>query len=89
MTNEEYKDREERMYSVVQTISTKALDVLKNGEIPVNKGYDDCSEVFRYQKHLFNVGYGFSDLTDLVEELGKVLFELEIEYKHGDKHERT
>ena len=57
MTNEEYKDREERMYSVVQTISTKALDVLKNGEILINKGYDDCSEVFRYQKHLFNVGY--------------------------------
>lgn len=89
MTNEEYKAREERMYSVVRAISVKALNVLTNGKTLINKGFDDCSEGFRYQKHLFNVGYGFSDLTDLVEELGKVLFELEIEYKHGDKHERT
>nr|DAM43717.1 MAG TPA: hypothetical protein [Caudoviricetes sp.] len=85
MTNEEYKEREERMYSVVQAISGKTLNVLKNGRSIINVAYDDCSEVFRYQKHLFNVGYGFSDLTDLVEELGKVLFELEIEYKQNHK----
>lgn len=85
MTNEEYKEREERMYSVVQAISGKTLNVLKNGRSIINVAYDDCSEAFRYQKHLFNVGYGFSDLTDLVEELGKVLFELEIEYKQNHK----
>lgn len=85
MTNEEYKEREERMYSVVQAISGKTLNVLKNGRSIINVAYDDCSEGFRYQKHLFNVGYGFSDLTDLVEELGKVLFELEIEYKQNHK----
>ena len=86
MTDQEYKDREERLYKAIQAIAEKALCVSSGGRTLVDGAYRNETEAFRYRKHLNNAEYGFEDLFNLVGELGKVLEELEEEYEEEEEN---
>lgn len=80
MTDQEYKDREERLYNAMQAISEKALCVASGGRTLINGAYKNETEAFRYRKHLNNAEYGFESLFSLVGKFVKLLEELEEEY---------
>ncbi len=86
MTDQEYKDREERLYKAIHAISEKALCVSSGGRTLVDGAYKNETEAFRYRKHLNNAEYGFEDLFNLIGELGRVLEELEEEYTEEGKN---
>lgn len=86
MTDQEYKDREERLYNAMQAISEKALCFASGGRSLVNGAYKNAPERFRYRKHLNSAEYGFENLFNLIGELGKVIEELEEEYEEEERN---
>lgn len=93
MTDREFEDRERLLYEIVQFIVERATCIALGGRNYMDLTYRDDTRINRYRKHLDCVGYGLSDLWDLIKKLRDVLSELEIEYdqqpKEGDKHERS
>lgn len=84
MNEQEYKDREERLYNAIHAISEKALCFASGGRPLINGAYKNETEAFRYRKHLNNAEYAFEDLFNLIGELGKIIEELEEEYEEEE-----
>lgn len=84
MSEQEYKEREERLYKAIQAIAEKALCVSSGGRTLIDGAYRNETEVFRYRRHLNSAEYGFEDLFNLISELGKIIEELEEEYEEEE-----
>lgn len=88
MTDQEYKDREERLYNAFHAITDKAA-TFEAGRDLVNGAYKDKSERFRFRKHLNSVSYGLEEVFNLVGEVGKLLMELDEEYEEEEENGNT
>ena len=84
MTDNEYKDREERLYKAIRAIAEKALCFASGGRSLINGAYENETEAFRYRRHLNNAEYAFEDLFNLIGKLGKIIEELEEEYEEEE-----
>jgi hypothetical protein len=85
MTDRECEEREQKLYEIVQAIMERAMCISVGDRNFINRAYKDDTRMTLYSKHLDGVGYGLSDLWDLIKELRNTLSNLEIEYDQQPK----